>query len=399
MKKRNLEGKDSEILFQQRLVEQKELKKAARWAVEGTGLEQLSECTAASVTSQSDNEGLTSDLYPILGVGTDDVIVRTPQAHMTLDFNYDDRIPYLEFERPLDSLLLNKGADVNIPAVKFGGRTALQAAVLSGDMDVVDSLLDAGADVNSAASYTNGSTPLQAAVERGDLNLMKPLIKPVACINGAASPVNGRTCLQPAAERGDMAIAESLSQNNADINAEPAASEGGLTALQVAVGEGHVLIADKLLSNGANPDCLPGRNSENITLCAAIKKEDDEMIRLLPERGANPRGFTGYLTPLVAAITTQDQRNVEFLIRAGVDVNARDQTQCPPWPVAIAAQEGNLAIFQLLINAREACRALLAWQRCSWLCKAIMPKLWNFCSHKGSAPSGLLLCMIHASVD
>jgi ankyrin repeat protein len=56
--------------------------------------------------------------------------------------------------------LLKAGANVNIPAGNYFGRTALQEAIKVGDLDLIRFLLENYADVNSPASHAYGITAL-----------------------------------------------------------------------------------------------------------------------------------------------------------------------------------------------------------------------------------------------
>jgi hypothetical protein len=58
-------------------------------------------------------------------------------------------------------LLLKFGADVNAPAARYGGRTALQGASEKGYIELVRLLLDAGADVNAPTASISGRTALK----------------------------------------------------------------------------------------------------------------------------------------------------------------------------------------------------------------------------------------------
>lgn len=65
--------------------------------------------------------------------------------------------------------LIGAGAKVNEPAYGFGGRTALQIAVQTGNSTVVDLLLEHKADVNAPPAEDQGRTALQATAEGGYL--------------------------------------------------------------------------------------------------------------------------------------------------------------------------------------------------------------------------------------
>ncbi len=63
----------------------------------------------------------------------------------------------------LVQLLLDAGADVNVPPTRLCGRTALQAACEEGNFQLAQLLLNAGADVNAPPAEAYGIIALQEA--------------------------------------------------------------------------------------------------------------------------------------------------------------------------------------------------------------------------------------------
>ena len=92
-------------------------------------------------------------------------------------------------------LLLEAGRDVNAPAAKQLGRTALQAASQDGREDVVKLLISHGADVNAPAAEDGGRTALQAASQGGHEDVVKLLISHGADINAPATELYRETTL------------------------------------------------------------------------------------------------------------------------------------------------------------------------------------------------------------
>ncbi|TRX94221.1 hypothetical protein FHL15_004989 [Xylaria flabelliformis] len=95
-------------------------------------------------------------------------------------------------DRSLVLALLEHGANINSPALGWGGRTPLQAAcgVASEDeesnrkqMDFVRFLLLHNADVNAPAGAINGFTALQLAAHTGNLQLLSLLLSHGALVN------------------------------------------------------------------------------------------------------------------------------------------------------------------------------------------------------------------------
>jgi ankyrin repeat protein len=83
-------------------------------------------------------------------------------------------------------LLLASGADVNSPAARYNGVTALQAACVVGDREVVEVLIRHGVDVNAHGSVFNGGTALHIAAAGGHFELVRRLLEMGADPNGVA---------------------------------------------------------------------------------------------------------------------------------------------------------------------------------------------------------------------
>ena len=99
--------------------------------------------------------------------------------------------------------LVEAGASINDSSFKGEeGRTALQAAVSVGDVDMVEYILSRGADVNTTAALANGVTALQAAVIKGHLRIAQNLFEHGADIDAKAGVENCRKAIEGAAEFG-----------------------------------------------------------------------------------------------------------------------------------------------------------------------------------------------------
>jgi ankyrin repeat protein len=111
-------------------------------------------------------------------------------------------------------LLIKAGAYINAPASNGErGRTALQAAVEVGNVDMVRRLILDNADVNAPAAPDQGVTALQAAAIQGYLNIAKILLEHGAVIDAAASPKNGCKAINGAAEFGRIDMVKLLLDN------------------------------------------------------------------------------------------------------------------------------------------------------------------------------------------
>lgn len=104
------------------------------------------------------------------------------------------------------SLLLEHGADLNMPPRRGIKRTPLQAACETGSYKMVEFLLQRGGSVNSAAAERHGGTALQMAAKTGSLKIVKLLLDNHADPHMAKSKVGGRTAFEAAAENGCLDI-------------------------------------------------------------------------------------------------------------------------------------------------------------------------------------------------
>jgi ankyrin repeat protein len=133
--------------------------------------------------------------------------------------------------------------------------TALMCTVKERNLNAVKLIIESGADVNLPATRQTRRTPLQAACEVGFLEAVMLLIDNYeADINAPPSDVGGATALQLAAIGGHVGIAYALLSKGADINA-PAAKVYGRTALEGAAENGRYDMVKLLLNSGV---CITG---------------------------------------------------------------------------------------------------------------------------------------------
>ncbi|KAK7958346.1 Ankyrin repeat domain-containing protein 17 [Apiospora saccharicola] len=150
--------------------------------------------------------------------------------------------------------LIAAGADVEAPGGNNGRRNALQQACRSGNPSVVSYLLqECNANINAPALRYHGRTALQVAAEARDLKIVQLLLAAGADVNAKPAGTAGRTALTAAASVGDLEIVQLLlqPQHGADVNAPPSRHKG-ITALQAACCIGHEEIVKVLIEAGAD---------------------------------------------------------------------------------------------------------------------------------------------------
>lgn len=142
-------------------------------------------------------------------------------------------------------LLLAHGAQINEPAARYNGRTALQAACETGNVPIAAFLLIKGAEINAPPSFTGGITALQAASQAGSCELVSVLLERGALINAHPAQYKGETAIQAACSQGHIYVVDLLIQHGADVNAVP--GRYGMTALQGAAKGGHLDVVKRFV--------------------------------------------------------------------------------------------------------------------------------------------------------
>lgn len=214
------------------------------------------------------------------------------------------------------------GVDPNVRSAPFGGPLLSDAATW-GRVEHLDILLRAGADVDAANA--DGWTPLMVAAERTPFQ-------------------------QPPVPEDNTAAVRFLLDRGADVNRR---SRRGWTALMLAIGRGSAANESILTAAGADRCGVEQARFVN----AALSGKFDEMRRALAEgadidAAVEPVGWT----TLGWASTRGDAEAVDVLLRAGADVNRRDDGGMTPLLLAAGAEEwnysvGHLEVVRLLLSA------------------------------------------------
>lgn len=182
--------------------------------------------------------------------------------------------------------LLTLGADVNAPVPKIVDayidpddvvppRTALQAAVENGDVEMIDLLLDAGVDVCAPAGYDSGATAVQLAAGNGHIGITRRLVSLGADVGAAGARRRGRTALQAAAEGGRVDMVQFLLECGAG-RLEDATIESRLAysrARRLARRNGHVA-AEGLLQAHEERLAVAGGTEVSGTDCSGLDDSD-----------------------------------------------------------------------------------------------------------------------------
>jgi serine/threonine-protein phosphatase 6 regulatory ankyrin repeat subunit B len=238
-------------------------------------------------------------------------------------------------------MLLSMGAKVNLQD-KFGF-TALHAASLKGYTTVVEALLDYGA--STTIEDNDGWSPLHAAALENNIEVIELLrdktpdsaaiLDRVAVIrsdenehmaqrhmaNQKSEGSTACTGLRMVVQFGQIERIQTFLNTGVDINA---ADVGGSTALTLGAWLRQVDAVQLLLENGADVN-IPGRDGKTALHLAAEDTENQEaMVTLLTEWGADVNANAYSFTPVLLAASMNHEAIVRRLITCKADIKASD---------------------------------------------------------------------------
>jgi ankyrin repeat protein len=245
--------------------------------------------------------------------------------------------------------LIKSGVDVN--AQQKGTQvTALHIAASAGRTEVVAILLRAGADPDIPDA--EGSTPLIRAVEAGKPDVVRALLQSKVNLNKIKGPRNfggGGTALHSAINGSQDEIADILIAAGVDIDAVDARGE---TALMLAARRNDTSLVEKLIERDANV------NLQDESLWTALMKAvvsgnfraQMQGIEKVVKAGVTLEAINSGIKAGISP-STRDTRaqmdTIDKLVRAGSDLEATNNAG--ETPIVLAAREGNVEAFQLLI--------------------------------------------------
>ena len=236
-------------------------------------------------------------------------------------------------------LLIERGADVNMPAVAMTAVvTPLGMALDQGHEEVAALLIEHGADVNALGlerkegELTTCHTPLMQAARKGLQNATKLLL-----------------------ERG------------ADVNMKSENSGNTFTPLGIALMEGHEEVAALLIEHGADVNAVGlERQLREVTvsatpLMAAAMKGLQHSTKLLLERGADVNmksensGNTFKWLDIASTLEQSNQKAAAQLIKQLADINlgadtATEEGSGVITPLGMALDQGHEEVAALLIE-------------------------------------------------
>jgi hypothetical protein len=201
--------------------------------------------------------------------------------------------------------------------------------------------------------WANGETAFQIpsksitwAVTRGQVELLQKMIEKGD--NAEARRIIASHALYTACEAGQEAVVSVLLSKDVEIEE---ADSNGYTPLMVAAKEGHANIVRLLTNKGAS---LEGRSLRlhETPLLRAISTDNEAIARLLLELGANTEARNrSDDTPLTIAIRKNNREAVRLLLEHGADRQATTKTGGTP--VQLAMELKNETVARMLLGKEE----------------------------------------------
>jgi cytohesin len=199
--------------------------------------------------------------------------------------------------------LLEAQTDFNVLSVRSWVGTALRAAVLNKDIDLVRLLIANGADpsvVHKSKNVSDGrESPIQdialkAAMDTSSINveIVQALLEAGAIINGPSDYDRG-VIFQAAAASGNIKVVQMLLNAGADVNGRmqwfwgPTMGVCIRTALQKACATRNYELVRPLLKAAANVNPPVDTVCEKTALQQAVAANDVRVVRLLLQHGAD----------------------------------------------------------------------------------------------------------------
>jgi len=236
-------------------------------------------------------------------------------------------------------------------------------AIHRGDVTLLKALIKEGVDINQPFSV--GKTPLTLSVQSGDVKMVGALI-------AAGSTQRGADLLLPAISSGNTALLHYLIEQKVDL--EPQASSDLPAPLMLALQIEDNDMLKILLEAGANPNKADKDGVKPLVL--AVQKGDPEVIMSLLEVGADIRvgdpvlssvakmagheelvEYLGVLEgqsetpnyPLFIAILRKDSEAVTHCLeQSGFDVNGEDAEGNTP--IELAIKSGEIKVVEALLE-------------------------------------------------
>ncbi|VZH95106.1 unnamed protein product, partial [Fusarium fujikuroi] len=241
--------------------------------------------------------------------------------------------PEKEGSDSLFNLLLEHGADPNVPCAKHGN-TLLSKAADKGHIQAMEKLLEFNADPNIVSKQ--GHTPLSRAAINGHALAVRKLLESNADPNHQNQ--DGETALHCCSSEGHVSCIEELVTHGASINSLMYPDVGepyviGITPLVLAIACSQQSSVEKLLAF----DPGPGQ-----ALHMALASEELPIAKAVFKRYPQPNLYDQDLgTPLHLAVMSNSEEIFDFILdQKGIDVNIPGPSGRTPLSYAAIRYQG-----------------------------------------------------------
>lgn len=241
-------------------------------------------------------------------------------------------------------------------AVEDQGRTLLQRAVKSENLDLVRRLVEVKVDMNKSSFSEPDLSPFHEACRSGNPDIVKCLLDSGAAVEAAAASgifplmmavavsgsddelkMDGPAKQGREAETSNAHVVKHLIGAKADVNRRYGSGKG-VTPLFVAAKNGDGATCQQLLQAGARPNSKMGNGSTALTVAA--RHGHLGAVRALVEAKADVNLKTAYEgeTPLFVAAENGKIEIVEYLLQLkGIHIDRADDDGFTPLHAALCA--------------------------------------------------------------
>lgn len=213
-------------------------------------------------------------------------------------------------------ILLKAGANADMVS-KDKGEAAVHVAIRTGHHDIVDLLLVHRVNLEIRTSHAGQTALHYAAAGPYSLAMVSKLLKFGAEYD--VKDMQGRTPAVVALQAHNLPAAVTI-VNMARGKRKQLVKEKDMLMKHIERSNDRMSVSNDLVASVFAATCDP----DSTVLVEAIKKNDNSLVQMLLEEGADPHQATALgLLPLIVAVKFADLRIIKLLIQHGADVTAR----------------------------------------------------------------------------
>ena len=260
-----------------------------------------------------------------------------------IDYYYRTPLHYAASSGSVEAISLLVKAGAMIDMMDFSDMYPISLAIVGNHLEAVKVLVKSGANINKPGFKK--LTALHMCLEE-KLNPQIALFLIQSGANVNAVDETGNTPLHYAVEIKKIEVVKAMIKAGADIEAE---NEQQSTPLMIAVAQDDLQAVQLFISSGAMVKSPASKKRYDVLHAAAYHANNLETIKILLKAGAdvNGRDEAGN-TPLLYAVWRANSKNtgaekmpefITFLLSAGADPNAKSERGISPLSVVQDAQK------------------------------------------------------------